>query len=304
MERLKNSPTTLMFHAEMLPPLAMSVGDAVTTSEPPLVPTGKLDCYKTFLESRPAAFETYAIQSILSCVPVAPELPLHIVHLSAAEGIPLVKHAQEHNIKLTAETCFHYLTLAAEDIEDGDTRHKCCPPIREGANRDHLWDALKDGTIETVVSDHSPCTPQLKLLPEHGGSGDFFEAWGGISTVGLGLSVLWTEGQKRGVTLEDVARWTAFNTAKQVGLLGRKGALNEGWDADIAVFDPEREFQVSTQDMKFKNKVTPYEAKTLKGRVCETWLRGRRIYSLDEGGFDEKAGPQGAMLIEPRQHLN
>lgn len=304
MSKLKDSPTMLMFHAEMLPPLTLSLGDAVTTGLPPLAPEGPLDAYTTFLSSRPAEFETYAIQSILSCVDSAPNLPLHIVHLSAAEGIPIVKHAQEQGIKLTAETCFHYLTLAAEDIKDGDTRHKCCPPIREGANRDYLWEALNDGTIETVVSDHSPCTPQLKLLPEHGGSGDFFEAWGGISTVGLGLSVLWTEGQKRGITLEDVVKWTSYNTAKQVGLLGQKGGLNEGWDADIAVFDPEREFQVSTQEMKFKNKITPYEAKTLKGRVCETWLRGRKIYSLDEGGFDEKTGPQGEMLIERRQHLN
>jgi allantoinase len=302
MEALKDSPTLLMFHAEMLPPISNSVGDYVLHGEPPAAPSGPLNSYKTFLESRPVAFETYAIESILAQASIAPDLRLHIVHLSAAEGIPLVKKAQESGVKLTAETCFHYLTLAAEDIADGDTRHKCCPPIREGANRDYLWDALKDGLIETVVSDHSPCTPDLKMLEADGGDGDFFEAWGGVSTVGLGLSVLWTEGQKRGVDLATMAEWTAWKTAKQVGLLGTKGGLVQGWDGDVCVFDPEASFTVTTQDMHFKNKVTPYEGKTLRGRVCETWLRGRRIYS-NEAGF-EKGGPQGELLLGAREHLN
>ncbi|KAL7276286.1 Allantoinase [Rhizina undulata] len=303
MQKLKHSPTFLMFHAEMLPPLSLSVGDAVLHGGQPNAPSGPLDSYSTFLESRPPSFETYAIAEILSLASSAPELPLHIVHLSAAEGLPLVQKAREAGIKLTAETCFHYLTLAAEDIEDGDTRHKCCPPIREGPNRDKLWEALKDGIIETVVSDHSPCTAGLKMLKENGGDGDFFKAWGGISTVGLGLSVLWTEGKARGITLEDMSRWTTYQTAKQVGLLGRKGALEAGWDADICVFDPEASFKVTTADMHFKNKVTPYENKTLQGKICETWLRGRRIYSSEEG-FDEKIGPSGLMLLEPRALSN
>lgn len=298
MEKLKDSPTLLMFHAEMLPPITKSVGDYVLHGEAPLAPSGPTNAYQTFLDSRPAAFETYAIECILQQAHVAPDLRLHIVHLSAAEGIPLVKKAQESGVKLTAETCFHYLTLAAEDIADGDTRHKCCPPIREGANRDYLWDALNDGLIETVVSDHSPCTPDLKMLTENGGDGDFFEAWGGVSTVGLGLSILWTEGSKRGVDLATMAEWTAWKTSKQVGLLGTKGGLVQGWDADVCVFDPEASFTVTTRDMHFKNKVTPYEGKTLRGRVCETWLRGRRIYSTDSG-FERK-GPQGQLLLNKK----
>jgi allantoinase len=245
MEKLKDSPTVLMFHAEMLPPISMSVGDYVLHGDPPLAPSGPLKSYQTFLESRPPSFETYAIEKILALAPIAPSLQLHIVHLSAAEGIPLVERARKHGIKLTAETCFHYLTLAAEDIEDGDTRHKCCPPIREGSNRDFLWDGLKSGLIETVVSDHSPCTAGLKMLTKNGGDGDFFQAWGGISTVGLGLSVLWTEGQNRGITLPEISNWTSYKTAKQVGLLGRKGALVQDWDADICIFDPEAQFKVS-----------------------------------------------------------
>ncbi|KAH0609243.1 uncharacterized protein H6S33_012729 [Morchella sextelata] len=302
MKTLSTSPTTLMFHAEMLPPLSPSLGDSVLHGDPPLAPAGPLESYSTFLASRPPAFETYAIEEILSLAHVAPELQLHIVHLSAAEGIPLVRKARECGIKLTAETCFHYLTLAAEEIEDGDTRHKCCPPIREGTNREFLWDALKEGLVETVVSDHSPCTPDLKMLKDNGGDGDFFKAWGGISTVGLGLSILWTEGQKRDVSLVQCAEWTSYKTAKQVGLLGKKGALEVGWDADICIFDPEAEFTVTTNDMKFKNKVTPYENKTLKGKVVETWLRGNKIYSASQGF--QKAGPSGTLLLEKRRFPN
>ncbi|KAF3934824.1 Allantoinase [Dactylella cylindrospora] len=316
MEELKDQDTLLMFHAEMLPPISvgipypyhsvypsnlkpnpqMSVGDAVLHGDPPMAPAGPLEAYSTFLASRPPAFETYALAEILSAAPIAPKLPLHIVHLSAVECLPMLKEAQDSGIKITAETCFHYLTLAAEDIKDGDTRHKCCPPIRERANADGLWDALKDGLVKTVVSDHSPCTPNLKVV----GGGDFFQAWGGISTVGLGLSVLWTEGKKRGVDLIQISKWTSEETARQVGLLGKKGKIAVGYDADICVFDPDSSFKVTTSEMHFKNKITPYENKTLNGIVCETWLRGKQIYSKDTG-FDEAAGPIGTLLLDKRQ---
>jgi allantoinase len=248
-----------MFHAEMIPPIAASVGDDVQRSLPPLAPTGPLDAYQTFLDSRPPSFETYAIAEIVSLAPIAPKLPLHIVHLSSVEAIPLLRDARNQGIKITAETCFHYLSLAAEAIKAGDTRHKCCPPIREQSNQDGLWAEMMrkdDPVIKTVVSDHSPCTPDLKLLPQHlvtgksyqqaeGGDGDFFAAWGGISSVGLGLSILWTEAQRRGITVEDVVRWCCKNTAKQVGLANQKGDIGVGFDGDIAVFDDEAEFTVS-----------------------------------------------------------
>ena len=298
MRKLADQPTVLMFHAEMIPPLAMSVSGSVLHGDPPFVPSGALNAYSTFLDSRPPALETYAIDNVISLASIAPKLPLHIVHLSAVEGIPLIRDARARGVNITAETCFHYLALAAENIKDGDTRHKCCPPIREVHNQEGLWAALKSGEIATVVSDHSPCTPDLKLF----GQGDFFQAWGGISTVGLGLSVLWTEGQRRGVTLENISRWTAYMTSKQVGLLGKKGSLEAGWDADICIFDPEAEFTVTQQHMKFKNKLTPYENKTLKGVIRETWLRGRRIYT-SEAGHMEKDGPQGQLLLDKRSDL-
>jgi allantoinase len=258
-EELGDAPTVCMFHAEMIPPLAASVGDDVQQSLPPLAPTGPLHAYSTFLDSRPPAFETYAIAQIVALAPRAPRLPLHIVHLSAVEAIPLLRRARESGVRITAETCFHYLSLAAEGVGDGDTRHKCCPPIREQANQEGLWEELRrepeDGVIKTIVSDHSPCTPNLKLLPAAiangfghedvvGAEGDFFGAWGGISSVGLGLSILWTERARRGVTIEDVVRWCCANTAKQVGLEDRKGDMAVGFDADIVVFDDTAEFTV------------------------------------------------------------
>ncbi|KAI9816542.1 MAG: hypothetical protein M1827_001674 [Pycnora praestabilis] len=318
MTELADSSTTLMFHAEMLPPIADSVGDAVQWSLPPLSPSGPLDSYSTFLSSRPSSFETYAISEILSLASLAPNLPLHIVHLSAIEAIPMLRSARARGVKITAETCFHYLSLAAEGVKDGDTRHKCCPPIRTQKNQDGLWNELlreDDSVIQTVVSDHSPCTPNLKLLPseltpkgagtaatsaEETTKGDFFAAWGGISSVGLGLSILWTEGQNRDITIEDVVKWCCINTAKQVGLDSEKGELGVGFDGDVAVFDDEASFTVEPSTMLFRNKCSPYENKTLKGIVRETWVRGQRVFSR-EHGFSEKVRPVGKLLLEPRK---
>ncbi|KAH0542108.1 hypothetical protein FGG08_003488 [Glutinoglossum americanum] len=313
-----DEPTVLMFHAEMIPPISDSVGDSVQISEPPLEPRGPLSSYNTFLASRPPSFETYAIEEILSLVHIAPDLPLHIVHLSAVEAIEILRNARRRGVKITAETCFHYLSLAAEHVKDGDTRHKCCPPIREKANQDGLWQELlrarpvnrttameadqyaNDVVLRTIVSDHSPCTAGLKLLPLDAGSGDFFAAWGGISSVGLGLPILWTECQKRknGVTIEDIIRWCSWATAKQVGLETSKGDLKVGFDGDVVVFDDEAEFKVEPSTMLFRNKVSPYEGSALRGVVRETWVRGKRVFSRDDGF--SKDGPSGKLLIEPR----
>lgn len=314
-EELADEPTTVMFHAEMIPPITKSVGDDVQWSQPPLEPTGPLDVYQTFLDSRPSSFELYAILEILSLAHLAPKLALHIVHLSAVEAIALLREARANGVNITAETCFHYLSLAAEEIKNGDTRHKCCPPIRSQSNQDGLWAEMcreDNSCIKTIVSDHSPCTPNLKLLPANVAGavpkaesikdidGDFFAAWGGISSVGLGLSVLWTEAQTRNITIENVVKWCCKNTAKQVGLEHQKGEIGVGFDADIAVFDDTAEFVVQSSTMLFRNKCSPYQGKTMKGVVKETWLRGKKIHSRTKG-FPEKAGPQGRLLLEPRQ---
>ncbi|WPG98924.1 allantoinase like protein [Acrodontium crateriforme] len=325
---LADEPTTVMFHAEMIPPVTQSVGDNVQWSLPPLQPTGPLDVYQTFLDSRPSSFESYAILEILSLASLAPNLPLHIVHLSAAEAIPMLRDARAKGVKITAETCFHYLSLAAEKIQAGDTRHKCCPPIRSQSNQDELWTELldlDDGVITTVVSDHSPCTPNLKLLPSHvpgsissaekkpanccgsapvAQEGDFFSAWGGISSVGLGLPILWTEAHRRQLpvdeTLRNIANWCCVNTAKQVGLEDRKGSLRVGMDGDVAVFDDQGTFEVRNDTMLFRNKCSPYEGKTLRGVVRETWVRGIKVHSREDG-FPKKSSPRGILLLQPRE---
>ncbi|KAI9753613.1 MAG: hypothetical protein M4579_005077 [Chaenotheca gracillima] len=247
-------------------------------------------------------------------------------------AIPLLRQARKEGIKITAETCFHYLSLAAEAVQEGDTRHKCCPPIRKQINQDGLWaELLREeaaagdaSVIQTIVSDHSPCTPNLKLLPSslssldmskgstsgtitpassetgaEGFPGDFFAAWGGISSVGLGLPILWTECLARGIPIEDIVRWCSVNTARQVGLSARKGALAVGMDADIAVFDDEGSFIVQHDSMLFRNKCSPYEGRKLHGVVRETWVRGRKVFERG-AGFNEKRGPQGRLLLEPR----
>ena len=309
-KELADEPTTVMFHAEMIPPESippyMDVQQAIPRS----------DSYQSFLDSRPSTFETCAIQEILRLAYLAPKLPLHIVHLSAMEVIPLLQKARANGVSITSETCPHYLSLAAEEIENGDTRHKCCPPIRDQSNQDGLWQEMLrlDSVIKTTVSDHSPCTPDLKVLPSSvpgsdkgvNGStnqGDFMSAWGGISSVGLGISILWTEAMRRGVKVDEmlinIVNLCCKNTAKQVGLEHKKGTLKVGMDADIVVFDETAEFEVQPSTMLFRNKCSPYEGKLLKGVIKETWLRGSRVYSRD-GGFAEGKGPAGELLLEPR----
>ncbi len=323
MVELADEPTTIMFHAEMIPPITDSVGDDVQWSLPPLAPIGPLDEYRTFLASRPSSFETYAISEILSLAHIAPNLPLHIVHLSAIEAIPLLREARALGIKITAETCFHYLSLAAEKIKHGDTRHKCCPPIRTQSNQDGLWNELMredDSVIKTVVSDHSPCTPELKLLPasltgnhlptppseDEKAPGDFFSAWGGVSSVGLGLPILYTSAHNnhREITPEHIAKWCCANTARQVGLEKSKGQLAVGFDGDVCVFDNESEWVVGErgEGMLFRNKVSAYAGMRMRGLVRETWVRGCKVWERGGrgGGFlGEK--PRGRLLLEPRR---
>ncbi len=205
--------------------------------------------------------------------------------------LPLLRQARADGVQVTAETCPHYLTLAAERIPDGGTAFKCCPPIRDEANRDALWEALAAGEFIAVVSDHSPSTPDLKLLPEHGGSGDFAAAWGGIASLQLGLPAVWTEARRRGRTLAEVVGWMSSGPARLVGLDGRKGAVAVGHDADLVAFDPDADFAVHAAELHHRNPVTPYAGRTLTGAVRTTWLRGRVV---DPGGE-----PFGVQLTRP-----
>jgi allantoinase len=236
--------------------------------------------YADFLASRPADAEHAAIATAIDAARVA-GARVHILHLSAAGALPLIAAAKADGVRVTAETCPHYLTLDAGRIPDGATEFKCCPPIRDAANADLLWQALADGLITCVVSDHSPCTPELKRRD----TGDFAAAWGGIASVQLGLPVIWTSARSRGHGLADVVDWMARRPADLVGL-HRKGRIAVGADADLVAFDPDESFMVDPHRLHHRNPVTPYAGQTLQGVVHTTWLRGR-IVTADaaRGGF-------------------
>lgn len=227
--------------------------------------------YEGFLASRPAAAEHQAIADVISAARDT-GCRAHILHLSDAGSLEQIRAAQAEGVRVSVETCPHYLTLAAEQVPEGNTAYKCCPPIREESNRDALWEGLLDGTIATVVSNHSPATAELK----YAGEGDFGEAWGGVASLQLGLSLLWTEARRRGVGLERVVQWMASNTADQVGL-SSKGRLQVGAAADLALFDPAATFTVDAKTLRHKNPVTPYDGAELVGLVRSTWLAGGQV---------------------------
>jgi len=231
-------------------------------------PPASGDDYAGFLRSRPPAAEVAAIMGVLRLT-AATGARVHVLHLSSADPVPLIAAAKEDGASISAETCPHYLTLAAEQVGSGHTEFKCCPPIRGVDNRERLWGALWSGAIECVVSDHSPCPPELKSLS----TGDFGSAWGGISSVQLGLPVVWTHARERGFDLPDVARWMSASPARLAGL-ATKGAIAAGYDADLVAFAPEERFVVAPDQLLTRHKLTPYAGQELAGAVRRTWLRG------------------------------
>ncbi|WSF31355.1 allantoinase AllB [Streptomyces sp. NBC_01351] len=235
--------------------------------------------YADFLASRPKDAENTAIQNLIDQAKRI-GARVHVLHLSSSDALPLISAAKAEGVKITVESCPHFLTLTAEEVPDGATEFKCCPPIREAANQDLLWDALADGTIDCIVSDHSPSTADLK-------TGDFATAWGGISSLQLGLPAIWTEARRRGRSIEDVVRWMSAAPAALAGL-AQKGAIEVGRDADFAVLAPEETFTVDPAELHHRNQVTAYAGKTLHGVVKSTWLRGTQI--ADHGTPTEPTG--------------
>ncbi|HYJ87718.1 MAG TPA: allantoinase AllB [Pyrinomonadaceae bacterium] len=266
----------LIVHAELPGPIEVAVKAALDG-----VDARK---YKTFLQTRPRAAEDSAVALMIA---LAQEFDarVHIVHHSSADSLTMLNEAKRAGVKITAETCPHYLTFAAEQIPDGATEFKCCPPVRERENREQLWSALGAETIDMIVSDHSPCPPDMKLKQ----TGDFLAAWGGISSLQLRLPVVWTEAQRRGFSLLDLSRWLCSAPAKLVGLDKRKGAIALGLDADLVVWNPSAQFEVVGAALRHRHKLTPYEGLTLSGVVEKTFLRGEKIY---DGGeiIDEPHG--------------
>lgn len=228
--------------------------------------------YRSFLASRPRSAENEAVELMIRLSREF-DTRVHIVHLSSADAIPLLRHAQAAGVKITAETCPHYLHFAAEEVPAGATEFKCCPPIRERDNREELWDGLKDGTIDFIVSDHSPCPREMKLRE----TGDFMKAWGGIASLQLRLPVIWTEARRRGFSLLDLTRWLCTNPARQVSLEPQKGSIAIGHDADIVIWNPDAQFTVTPSILKHRHKITPYAGEVLSGVVQQTFLRGQKI---------------------------
>jgi len=247
--------------------------------------------YQSFLNSRPRAAENDAIELMIRLSREF-DTRVHIVHLSSAEALPQLRAAQAAGVKITAETCPHYLHFTAETVPAGATEFKCCPPIREETNREQLWDGLRDGTIDFIVSDHSPCPGEMKLRE----SGDFMKAWGGIASLQLRLPIVWTEARHREFSLEDVMRWLCANPARQVSFAPQKGSIAAGSDADIVIWSPDHQFTVAASALHHRHKITPYEGELLNGVVEKTFLRGKKIYDTEP----LTAEPLGHMLLKSK----
>jgi allantoinase len=244
--------------------------------------------YAAYLASRPNAAEVEAIVLLIRLAEEF-ETPIHIVHLASAVALPLLEQARSRGIPITVETCAHYLWFASEEIPDGATEYKCAPPIRAAANREALWRGLESGLIDMITTDHSPCPPAMKNREE----GRFDQAWGGIASLGLALPVVWTGMRRRGLAIERIGAWMAAAPARLAGFTGRKGALTPGADADFVIFDPDAEWTVTPDDLRFRHKLSPYLGAQLCGRVHETWLRGERIFA--DGRFSD--APRGRELV-------
>lgn len=234
--------------------------------------------YRRFVDSRPPEAETEAIGGVLDGIRRTGGRA-HILHLSAAAALPMLAAAKAEGLRITVETCPHYLTLDAEHVPDGATQYKCCPPIRDAGNRDALWAGLLDGTIDFIVSDHSPSTPERKFA----GDGDFQVAWGGIAGLQSGLAAVWTAARERGVPLERVVGWLATATADFAGL-AHKGRIAVGAAADLAVFAPDEPVRLQPEALRYKNAVSAYLDQPLTGRVRRTWLAGSPVGTTEPAG--------------------
>ena len=228
--------------------------------------------YASYLASRPSSWEDAAIALLIE-LSRQTQCPVHIVHLSSANALHMIREAKSDKVPITVETCPHYLCLTSEEVPDADTTYKCAPPIRPDANRRALWGGVADGTIDAIVSDHSPCVPGLKKLEE----GNFMEAWGGIASLSLGLPAVYTAARHFDVSLARIATLMSQGPAKIAGLDDRKGTFQVGHDADLCIFDPVAEHIPTQDNVLFRNKISPYFGRTLKGKIVETWLRGNPI---------------------------
>jgi allantoinase len=266
LETLAPLDALLMAHAELPGPIAAA-------------PTPKATrIYREYAATRPVAAETEAIGLLLGLAERL-QARVHVVHLSSAAALPAITAARARGVRVTIETCPHYLHFAAEEVPDGATEYKCAPPIRGRDEREALWRGLVSGEIQHIASDHSPCPPALK----HRDTGDFMSAWGGIASLQLTLPVVWSGMRARGVPIERLAEWLSSAPARLVGLERRKGAIAAGLDADLVVWDPDASFPVEGGALLHRHPLTPYEGARLFGVVHSTWVRGTLVFTRDRG---------------------
>jgi allantoinase len=268
MLQLRGTGATLMVHAELPGPID-DAARAMAEEDPPPDPR----VYRNYVRSRPREAEDRAVALLLRLVREL-RVPTHVVHLSSSGALGLMAQARDASLPLTAETAPHYLHFTAEAVPDGATWFKCAPPIRERDNQERLWAGLDDGLISMVVSDHSPCIPDLK----HMDTGDFATAWGGIAGLQCSFLAMYTEATRRGFGLDRVVGWMCEAPARHAGLWGRKGAIAAGFDADLVALDPTATTRVDAPFLQHRHKVTPYQGETLQGAVKTTWLRGQVVY--------------------------
>jgi allantoinase len=272
--RIAGMDSQLIVHAED--------ADAIDRAVPRIDAAPHGERYANFLASRPRGAENLAIAWLLERARWT-GARVHVLHLSSSDALPMLASARRDGVAVTVETCPHYLTFDAAEIPDGATQFKCCPPIREAQNRELLWQGLRDGVVDIVVSDHSPCTADLKHLD----TGDFGTAWGGIASLQVGLAAVWSGARVRGHTLADVVEWMATGPARLAGL-SHKGSIGLGNDADLCVFAPDDAFVVDARRLAHRNPVTAYDGRALSGVVRGTWLRGNKI--------DVSGPPAGRLL--------
>ena len=251
---------TLLVHAELPEHIAA-------------MPNGDPRHYATYLASRPDSAETEAVALVIR---LAEEFGarVHIVHVSSERTLPLIVAARARGVRITCETCPHYLIFSAEEIPDGATELKCAPPIRPSTTRDELWKGLLAGDIALVASDHSPCPPTMKESE----LGDFFQAWGGIASLQLGLPAMWHEARRRGVSIEKLSEWMSAAPARLAGLSGSKGRLAAGFDADVVIWNPDIRGAVDDMPLYHRHPLTPYRGRTLTGLVRATYVSGKQVY--------------------------
>lgn len=277
-------PVVFMFHAES--PAILDEASALVNSQKPL-PYLKTQ-YSTFLTSRPPTAEEEAIDCVIRCCQTT-GVRTHIVHLSAASALPRISLAKQMNTPISIETTPHYLFFTAEEIADNQTTFKCCPPIRPRENREKLWEGLMSDTIDTVGSDHSPCTYDLKKVEK----GDFMEAWGGINSLQLGLSIVWTMARDRAFTLPRLSQKLSAAPAKLLTIDDQVGSIEVGKLANFVIWEPDAQFTVTREMLKMKNNITPYLGRTLYGKVTATILRGEVVYTE---ASDVSTEPKGRWL--------